>query len=453
MLKQLITFIVLLPLFGYSQTTDEIFIKKISNEIFTNSKAYENLRHLTKKIGPRLSGSAGMYNAENWGYAVMNASGSHNTFKQQCLVPRWDRGGKDEAFVILANGTKKALDALALGNSIATPKKGITAEVVLINSFDELELKKNELIGKIVFYNYKFNPTFVRTFESYGDAVKYRGSGATRAAKYGAVGSIVRSMSHSVDNFPHTGATTYDSIYKIPAFTVGLQDADWLANQLKQNSKVKIYLKSNAKQWPDTTGHNIIGELKGTEFPNQYITVGGHLDSWDNCEGAHDDGAGIVQTIEALRTLAALGYKPKHTIRFVLFANEENGLRGGLKYAEEAKSNNEKHVFALESDAGGFTPRAFSFSGADAQFDKIKSWLLLLKPYGICDIVKGGGGADISPLKKLGAALSGLQPDSQRYFDVHHSRGDTYETVNKRELELGAINITALIYLVDQYGL
>ena len=212
--------------------------------------------------------------------------------------------------------------------------------------------------------------------------------------------------------------------------------------------------RTNGKFLPDTIGHNVIGELKGTEFPDEIITIGGHLDSWDNCEGAHDDGAGCVQTIEMLRAFKAIGYKPKRTIRFVLFANEENGLRGGEKYAEEAKAKGEKHIFALESDAGGFTPRGFGFVVSDEQFKKVVGWRGLIAPYGGGDLVKGGGGADIGPLNKtLGTPLAGLNPDTQRYFDIHHSRNDVFENVNKRELELGAVNMAALIYLVDQHGL
>jgi hypothetical protein len=349
------------------------------------------------------------------------------------------------------NSRKKKLDVVALGNSEGSMKP-VTAEVLEVKNFDELELRKNEVKGKIVFYNYAFDPTFVRTFESYRDAGVYRGAGPSRAAKYGSVGVIVRSMSHSTDNHPHTGATRYiDSFAKIPAVAIGLQDADWLNQQL-QNQKMQVTLHTHGKFLPDTIGHNVFGELKGTEFPNEYITVGGHLDSWDNCEGAHDDGAGCVQTIEILRAFKALGYQPKRTIRFVLFANEENGLRGGNKYAEEAKAKGEKHIFALESDAGGFTPRGFGFS-ADI-FPKVQAWSRLLAPYGASEFTSGGGGADIGPLNRaLGTPVAGLQPDSQRYFDYHHARNDVFEAVNKRELLLGAVNMAALIYLVDKYGL
>jgi carboxypeptidase Q len=323
-----------------------------------------------------------------------------------------------------------------------------------VGSFDELERTKDEIKGKIVFYNYKFNPTFIRTFQSYGDAVQYRGGGASRAAKYGAVAVIVRSMSHSTDNNPHTGSLRYDTtLPKIPAVAIGLRDADRLDSVL-QKEKATVSLKTNGHFLPDTIGHNVIGELTGTEFPDQIITIGGHLDSWDPAEGAHDDGTGVVHTIEVLRTLKALGYQPRHTIRFVLFANEENGLRGGTKYADEAKEKNEKHIFALESDAGGFTPRGFSFGGSPEQLKKAQSWVPLLYPYGVYEITDGGGGADIGPLNRnFKTPVAELAPDSQRYFDYHHARNDVFENINKRELELGAINMAALIYLVDKYGL
>lgn len=442
--------------FCFTQNTDEIFIKKIADEILTNSKAYDNLRVLTKTIGGRLAGSPQMYQAEEWGYNLLKATGADNTYKQACMVPRWVRGGKDEAAAILAGNKKKDLDIVALGNSIGSGGKWLTAPVMLVNSFEDLEARKEEAKGKIVFYNYKFNPRFIETFYAYGDAVSYRGGqGTATAAKYGAVATIVRSMSHSADNNPHTGSTRYDSAFrKNPAVAIGLQDADWLANAISKNPALKVQLKTNGHFLPDVQGHNIIGELKGAEFPNEYIVVGGHLDSWDNCEGAHDDGAGITQTIEILRTFKALGYKPKHTIRFVLYANEENGTRGGRKYAEEAETKKEKHIFALESDAGGFTPRGFHFDAEEATFKKLKLWEPLLKPYGAGNFVNDGeGGVDIGFLKKPGMVLSGLAPDSQRYFDIHHARSDVFEAVNKRELELGAVNMAALIYLVDKYGL
>lgn len=447
-----------------AQNDDSLFIRRIADEILVNGQAYNNLRTLTKTVGGRLSGSPQMVKAEQWGLKTMQESGADKAWLQECMVPHWVRGGKDEAKATYNASTpgarnyvpgSKNLYVTALGNSSGSGPKGVKAEVVEVKSFADLESKKDELKGKIVFYNYHFNQTFINTFQSYGDAVQYRGAGASRAAKYGAVAVIVRSMSHSADNYPHTGSLRYDTtLPKIPAVAIGLQDADWLDKELQEGQKVTIAMKTYGKFLPDTIGDNVIGELTGSEFPDQIITIGGHLDSWDLAEGAHDDGTGVVHTMEILRTFKALGYKPKHTIRFVLFMNEENGGRGGNKYADEAKTKNEKHIFALESDAGGFTPRGFSFGGTADQLKKVQSWIPLLSPYGVYEIENGGGGSDINPLNRvLKTPVAELNPDSQRYFDYHHAPNDVFENVNKRELELGAINMAALIYLVDKYGL
>jgi carboxypeptidase Q len=456
-MKKHVYLLLLIPSFVFAQKDDSIFIRKVANEVLLNSTAYENLRHLTKNIGGRLAGSPQMTTAENWGAAALKNAGADTVFMQQCMVPHWVRGGEDKASVTSVNGkkTKKALDVVALGNSIGSGKKGVTAQVIAITSFDELEKRKEEVKGKIVFYNVKFNPTNLKPFTSYGETVGYRGRGASRAAKYGALATIVRSMSEGMNNHPHTGSVSYnDSFPKIPAVAVGLQDADHLWILTQTNNNVQVSITTHGKMLPDVPGHNVIAELKGTSKEVKYITVGAHLDSWDNCEGAHDDGAGVVQTIEILRAFKALNYQTKHTIRFVLFANEENGLRGGNKYATEAKAKNEKHIFALESDAGGFTPRGFGFTMPADKLEKIQPWLALLKPYGISELSAGGGGADIGPLyRSQGTPVAGLQPDQQRYFDLHHARNDVFEAVNKREMLLGAINMAALVYLVDKYGL
>ncbi len=446
----------LLPALAIAQKEDSIFIRKIANNILVNGRAYEQLRYLTKKIGGRLAGSPQMTMAENWGLTTLKESGADNVFLQECMVPHWVRGGEDKAAVIDVAGKKqkRSLDVLALGNSLGTGKKGLTGEVIAVASYDELENRKAEVKGKIVFYNYPFNPTYIRPGQAYGESGVYRKNGPSRAAKYGAVGVIVRSLTEATDNNPHTGATVYnDSFPKIPAVAVGLKDAEYLFKTCKENKIVKVSLTTYGHFLPDAPGHNVIAELKGTD-QNEFITVGGHLDSWDINEGAHDDGTGIVQTMEVLRVLKALNYKPKKTIRFVLFANEENGLRGGQKYAEQAKVNKEKHVFALESDNGGFTPRGFSFTVSEAGLQKIKQWQPLLQTYGGTDFIQGGGGADITPLNSnFNTPVAQLLPDNQRYFDLHHARSDVFEQVNKRELFLGAINMAALIYLVDKYGL
>ncbi|MBS1599332.1 MAG: M20/M25/M40 family metallo-hydrolase [Bacteroidetes bacterium] len=431
---------------------DSLFIRKLADEILVNSKAYENLHTLTKTVGPRLSGTPQTYKAEEWGKQALKNAGADKVYLQECKIPHWVRGGKDEGKLIVG-GKETALSVLALGNSIGTGAKGITAPAILINSWDELEQRKKEVKGKIVFYNYKFNPRFIHVFRAYSDANSYRTKGASRAAQYGAVATVVRSMSESTNNYPHTGAMIYnDSFPKIPTLAVGLLDADKIATAIQQNKNVSLFVKTNAHALPDTVGYNVIGEFTGTEFPDQYITVGGHLDSWDPAEGAHDDGTGCVHSIEVLRALKAVGYHPRHTIRVVLFSDEENTGGGSKKYINEAK--NEKHVFALESDAGGFTPRGFSLGTTKERMDKMTQWIPLLQPYGVYEFTGDGGGADVDSLNiKFGIPVGELIPDSQRYFDLHHAANDVFENVNKRELELGAVNMAALIYLVDKYGL
>ncbi len=451
-MKKILLF-ALIPFFSTAQNDDSLFIKKISDEILVNGKAYDWLHHLTKKIGHRLSGSSAYNKASAWGEITMKEAGADKVIMQETQVPHWVRGKGDFAKIINVNNKKEnvALNVLALGNSNAG---SAAAKVIVIHNFDELEKRKEEIKGKIVFYNYAFNQTFVETFRAYGDAGKYRHSGASRAAKYGAVACLIRSISGSTDNFPHTGAMRYnDSFPKIPAMALGLKDANVLFDLASKNN-VTISIKTHGKMLADTIAHNVIGELIGTEFPNQFITIGGHIDSWDVGEGAHDDGAGCVQTMEVLRVLKVLNYKPKHSIRFVLFANEENGLKGGNAYANAAVEKKEEHIFALESDAGGFTPRGFTFKASAEQLQKIQTWSKLLLPYGGDKLEMGGGGADIGPLnEKLKTALGGFRPDSQRYFDIHHTENDVFESVNKRELLLGAVNMAALIYLIDKYGL
>lgn len=460
-MKKLLLLTALLPAFGYAQdyTTDSTFFRSVSDNVLKNRAAYNNLYHLTKKIGGRLAGSPQMVKAEQWGEQALKEAGADNIILQECKVPHWVRGGKDKASATFKDSNGKTvtitLNVLALGNSIGTGAKGIKAPVVRVHSFDELEQKKDELKGKIVFYSVPFEDEFIQTFNAYAKNVIFRAIGPSRAAKYGALAVLVRSMTNSVDNNPHTGALHYlDSLPKIPAAAVGLRDVEKLDTLFDEGKAITAQLFTYGKMLPDETGHNVIGEIKGSEHPDQYITVGGHLDSWDVNEGATDDGAGIVQTIEILRAFKALGYKPKNTIRFVLFANEENGLRGGSKYAEEAKSKNEKHLFALESDAGGFTPRGFSIGATKEGTDKLNSWLKLFEPYGVTEFTPGGGGADVTPVADtFKIPVAELRPDTQRYFDVHHAVNDVLENVNIRELKLGAINMAGLLYLVDKYGL
>jgi hypothetical protein len=447
-------FAVLFSFSAIAQKEDSIAIKKISDEVLAHGTAYDNLRYLCKTVGPRLSGSIGAQKAVEATARMLKAAGADTVFLQPCMVPHWVRGEKEIGYITVAGGSKYNLNLCALGNSEGTGKNGISAPVIEVRSFTELEqLGKAVIKGKIVFFNFEMKPTYITTFSAYGESGRYRTTGPSKAASFGAIGVMVRSLASNPDDFPHTGVTIYnDSFPKIPAVAISTNNAIWLSNQLKKKMQVTVYIRNTSKMMPDAPSFNVVGEIKGSEFPGEIITVGGHLDSWDLAEGAQDDGAGCVQSIEVLRVLKATG-RPKRTIRAVMFMNEENGGRGGEKYLELAKLNNEKHVFGLESDAGGFTPRGFSLEMSQAQIEKVQSWKNLFYQYGVYSLVAGGSGADVGPLRATGTALSGLTPDSQRYFDIHHAATDVFENVSRRELHLGAVNMAALIYLVDKYGL
>jgi carboxypeptidase Q len=403
---------------------------------------------------PRLSGSAGAQKAVDWSKQLMEKQGFDRVYLQEVMVPHWVRGAKEVAYI--QNGKQKiTVPIAALGGSVATAPKGVEAQVIEVKSFQELrDLGAEKVKGKIVFYNRPMDPTKLNTFEAYAGAVDQRGNGATEAGKLGAVGAIVRSMTTAMDDNPHTGSMRYATgVPLIPTAAISTNGADLLSKSLKENANLTFYFKQNCETLPDAKSYNVVGELRGSEKPDEIIVVGGHLDSWDLAQGAHDDGSGCVQSIDVLRTFKALGIKPKRTIRVVMFMNEENGLRGGVGYADFAKKNNEKHIAAVESDEGGFTPRGFGIVGTPEQRAKVMPWKPLLAPYGLHDIGAGSGGADIGPLAQLGTVLFGFKPDTQRYFDFHHTGIDRFEGVNKRELELGGASMTALVYLLDQYGL
>lgn len=438
----------------HGQNTDSVTIRKIYDEALANGKSYEWLRHLTQQIGPRLSGSTGAQKAVDWTKQLMEQQGFDRVFLQEVMVPHWVRGAKEVAHI--QNGTQRTTVSLvALGGSVATPANGVEAQVIEVKGFPELRALGIEKVkGKIVFFNRPMDPTKITTFEAYGGAVEQRGNGATEAAKLGAVATIVRSMGLAQDDNPHTGGMRYGAgVPLIPAAAISTNAANLLSKALAQNPNLTFYFKQNCETLPDVKSYNVVGEIKGSEKPDEIIVVGGHLDSWDLAQGAHDDGTGCVQSIEVLRIIKALGIKPKRTIRAVMFMNEENGLRGGVKYADLAKVKNEKHIAAIESDAGGFTPRGFGIVGTAQQKEQVIQWKALLAPYGLSDIGAGSGGADIGPLASSGTVLFGFKPDSQRYFDFHHTAVDRFEGVNKRELELGGASMAALLYLLDTYGL
>ena len=442
--------------FGFSQSNDQEQIKKLYDAALTQGKGYDWLNYLSNQIGGRLSGSIQAQQAVNYTKSQLDSLGLDKVWLQPVMVPKWVRGTPEFAYFETTPGITTNVAICALGGSVPTPPTGIKANIIEVDGIEELAtLGKDKIQGKIVFFNKPMDPTQINTFSAYSNCVDQRYSGALEASKFGALGVIVRSMNLRLDNFPHTGSMGYGDqsiAERIPAAAISTNAADLLSTSLRLNPEINFYFKQNCKQFEDVESYNVIGEIKGSSKPEEIIVVGGHLDSWDLGDGSHDDGAGCVQSMEVLNLFKKTGYTPKRTIRVVLFMNEENGLRGGTKYAEVAEASKEKHIFALESDSGGFTPRGFTFDSSDKNFDKIKSWKPLFEPYLVHYFEKGGSGADIGPLKKDGLVLAGLRPDSQRYFDYHHAENDTFEHVNKRELELGSAAMASLIYLVDSYG-
>lgn len=438
-----------------AQNSDTKMFKRIADQVMSASTAYENLRFLSKKIGPRLSGSANAQKAVEATAKMLKEAGADTVYLQPCMVPHWVRGEKEKGYASKLNGERYNFRLTALGNSVGSGTKGVKGPVIEVRSLQELDQLGEKLIrGKIVFVNIPMDPTLIRTFSAYGKAGIGRRSGPSQAAKYGAIGVMIRSLASNVDEYPHTGATQYnDSFPRIPAVAISTKDAEWLSDQLNKKEQLTVFFRTNCRMLEDVPSFNVIGEIRGSGKPEEIITVGGHLDSWDLGEGAQDDGAGCVQSIEVIRTLKELGIRPQRTIRAVMFMNEENGSRGAKAYLQAAKDKKEKHLFALESDAGGFTPRGFGLDMTDDKRKKVMEWKGLFHEYGVYEFSAGGGGADIGPLKEIGTALAGLSPDSQRYFDLHHAASDTFEAVSKRELDLGIVNMTGLIWLVSEYGL
>ena len=441
----------------HAQEEIEPTIKKIYQTALLDGQSYPWLAHLSNQIGGRLSGSLNAQRAVEWGKEELDALGLDRVWLQPVMVPKWIRGTFEYANIETSPGNTINVPVCALGGSIATPLAGIRAEVVEVQDFEELKtLVEEKVKGKIVFYNRPMQADLVNTFSAYSGCVDQRYSGAEEAARLGAVGVIVRSMNLRLDDYPHTGSMSYGDLplrQRIPAAAISTNGAELLSSMLALNPALKFYLKQNCKNLPDVQSYNVIGEIKGTTSPDEIMVVGGHLDSWDLGDGSHDDGAGVVQSMEVLRLFKKINYCPKRTLRVVLYMNEENGQRGAAKYTDVAKRNNEQHVFALESDAGGFTPRGFSIDTTPEKLKTIQSWAPYFEPYLVHLFVKGGSGADVAPLKTKDNVLAGLRPDSQRYFDYHHAANDTFDAINKRELELGAATMAAMVYLIDYFKL
>jgi hypothetical protein len=424
--------------------------KEMVSSALTEQRGYEWLRELCE-IGPRLSGSENSLKAIRWAENKMKALG-FDVWLQPVMVPHWVRGEKEEAIIVESeffNG--RGLEILALGRSIGTSEEGITAEVIEVKNFEELAKRQNEVKDKIVFFSRPLNPGTLNTFQGYGDAVDQRSQGGIEAAKYGAVGVLIRSVTTKHDNIPHTGSTSnyVDSLPKIPAAALGYIDADFLSSALKKDPNLKVKMKLNCKTLPDVLSYNVIADLKGSEKPDEIVIVSGHFDSWDAGCGAHDDGGGCIQALEVLDLFKRISIKPKRTIRCIFYINEENGVKGGIEYGNYTDTTKEKHIAAIESDRGVYTPEGFTITSDSLTLLKLQSWIPILEYAGIEWIKAGGSGVDISKIKNA-KALIGFVPDDQRYFDLHHSANDVFEEVHPREMELGTAAIAVLAYLLSE---
>lgn len=433
---------------------DSANFRRLSDEIMLKGTCYENLRVLSKQIGHRLSGSPQAEKAVAWAEKALTEAGADKVWLQPVDVPHWVRGKEYLKLQFKGSKVLKEVPMLSLGNAVGTDGKPLNGDVIIANSFEEFDkLSPDEVKGKIVFFNYRFRHDFCNTFEGYGDAGPYRWRGPSLASAKGASAVIIRSVSTGLDDFPHTGSLRYaDTVKPIPSVAIGNISADLLEAELKKGP-VMAEVMSECRMLGTARSYNVIGEIKGSVYPDKIIVVGGHLDSWDVGDGSHDDGAGCVQSIEVIRALKAAKIKPRYTVRAVMFMNEENGLKGGLAYNDSALAKNEQHILAIESDAGGFSPRGFGLAMKPEQKKQIQAYRNLFLPYGVYDFEHSEGGADISPMQRRGVPCAGLRPDPQRYFDIHHTPNDVFEQVNHRELKMGAVAMTQLVYLIGQHGL
>jgi len=413
---------------------------RIIGAALTTDHAYSRLAHLTDHIGNRLSGSQNLERAIEWAISEMKRDGLDNVRAEKVMVPHWVRG--EESLEMLAPVPRK-LQMLGLGNSVGTPVEGITAEAVVVRSFEELDRLGEQVRGKIVVYN--------APYVNYGATVEYRVRGASRAARYGAVAALVRSITPVSLQTPHTGAMNYDlSQPKIPTAAVTIEVAEFLQRMNDRGDHPRLRLKMEAKFLPDAESANVVAELKGSEKPDEIVLISGHYDSWDVGQGAHDDGSGCIIAWEAVRLLKELGLKPRRTIRVVLYTNEENGLRGGNAYRDAYRADVAKHILAIESDSGAYRPEGFGLA-ATAPL-QVRSNMMeiakLLSGIGADQIAADGGGADIGPMMREGVIGASLDTDGAHYFDIHHTQADTLDKVNPRELALCVATMAVMAYVV-----
>ena len=412
--------------------------ERIIAAALADSAAWNRLAELTERFGHRFSGSASLEQAIDWIMVQMKADGLDNVRGEPAMVPHWVRGRES---IELITPRREMLPMLGLGGSIGTPAAGITANVMVVASFDELKARASEARGKIVLYN--------APFTNYGATVAYRRNGAIEAARVGAVASVIRSVTPYSMRTPHTGSMAYDStVRKIPHAAIAPEDADMIARMVARGERVQLKLTMGARTLPDVMSRNVIGELRGTERPDEVVVMGGHIDSWDVGRGAMDDAGGVVAAWEGIRLLKALGLRPRRTIRVVGWTNEENGLRGGTAYRDAHRAQAANHVVMMESDGGIFTPKGFGFTGTDSAFAIIQQVGRLLEGIGAGAMTRGGGGADIGPMMELGVPGMGLNVDDTKYFWYHHTNADTIDKMSPREVSLSVATMAVMAYVM-----
>ena len=423
---------------------------RIEEAARTDSRAYAKLAYLCDRIGHRLSGSEALDRAVRWTSETMRSDGLDSRL-EPVMVPVWVRGRESCALVA---PRERPLRMLGLGNSVGTIPGGITAEVVPVRDFDDFVSLGDSVRGKIVLYTARMPPYDAQMGAGYGETVKFRVAGPSRAAAAGAVAVLVRSVTaHSLQS-PHTGTLRYDDKSpKIPAAALTTEDADFLARLCASGEKVTVRLDMEAHFAPDAQSANVIGELRGSELPHEIVVFGGHLDTWDVGQGAQDDGGAVCAVMESLRLLRSLGLRPRRTIRAVLFTNEENGLAGGRGYAERHRAQMPDHVAAIEADSGTFQPLGFeSLKAEDDRGARINARLddivTLLAPIGAARRKDGGGGADIGPMAVYGVPQISLDVDGRTYFDFHHTEADTLDKVSKTDLDRCTAALATLVYVL-----
>jgi hypothetical protein len=449
--KRLLIFVItgILSLSLFSQEAEKT-VRSIFDEALTDRTSFNQLEYICKNTKGRIPGSPAAAEAVEYTRQALIKAGADSVWLQKVPVPHWERGF-EQCRVVSATMGSEDLTIAALGLSVGTSPEGLISKVIEVHDFEELkQLGKKNIEGKIVFFNRPVDNKLINSFAGYGGAVNQRTQGASEAAKFGAVAVIARSATQALDDFPHTGVIRYEeNVKKIPAVAVSTIDGELLSQWLKSDSELTVHLTSTCKNYPDTWSYNVIGEIRGTQKPEEYFSVGGHLDAWDISEGAHDDAGGCVQSIEMIRIFKKLGIKPKRSVRAVMFMNEEMSGTGGRVYADEAKRKGEIQYAALESDRGVMSPRGFDFDAEGPRLEKLIGLSSYFIPYNIKDFDRGGGGSDISPLRPQGTLLIGSIPETQRYFYYHHSANDTFEQVDFREFQMGSAASAALIYLID----